>query len=82
MRSVSQRKRQTAFGGLDVVRANILQAFLVFAEPGAPLGLDGAGGRAFDPIDKRLHTPFGDLVERRLDRRGRSRIPIPIERHV
>ena len=79
---VAQRKRQAAFRGFDVVRPNMVQAFLVFAEPETPLGLDGAGGRAFDPIDTRLHMPFGNLVERHLDRRGGSSIPVPIERHV
>ena len=82
MGGVAQRQRQPAFGGLDVVRPDILQAFLVFAERGAPLGLDRAGRRAFDPVDKRLHAPFGDLVERRLDRRSGSRVPVQIERHV
>ena len=32
--------------------------FLVLAEPEAPLGLDGAGGRVLDPLDERPEHPL------------------------
>ncbi len=79
---VAQRQRQAAFGGFDVVRPNMFQAFLVATKSGAPLGLDGAGGRVVEPVVDRLPLALGNLDERRLRRRGSSRIPGPIERHV
>ena len=82
MDGVAKRKREPAFGGFDAVRPDMLQAFSVLAEPGAPPGLDGAGGCVLDQVDEGFPAPFGNLVERRLERRRGARIPVPIERHV
>src|SRR5262249_21332009 len=79
---VAQRQRYAACRGFDVVRPNIVQALGVAAKPEAPLGRDRAGGSVVDQVDHRLPCPLGNLVERRLRRSRRSRIPVPIERQV
>ena len=56
--ALSLRQRHAALRGLDAVRPNVLQAFLVLAEPETSLGLDGAGERALDPV-------YGETAVRR-----------------
>ena len=58
---IGQRQRQAAFGGLDVVRPNIVQALVVVAEPEAPLGLDRTRGRLVDHVGERPPFALGDL---------------------
>ena len=41
---IGQRQRQAAFGGLDAVRADVVQALVVVAEPEAPRVSIGPGG--------------------------------------
>ncbi len=82
--SIGQRQRHAAFGGLDgVVPAYVVRALVVFPEPEAPLCLDrGARWRVVDHVGNALALALGDLGERVLDRRGGSRIAVPVERHV
>ena len=82
MDDVAQRNRQTTFRGFDAARPNMFQALRVVTKPDAPLGFDGAGGSIVEPVYNRLPLTLGNLDECRLGRRSRSRIPVPIERHV
>src|SRR6202022_3742172 len=52
---VRQRQRQPAFRGFYAVRlADVLDAFVVVAEPEAPLGLNRARWRLVDHLDNAL----------------------------
>ena len=62
--------------------ADVLQTLVVVAEPEAPFGLDRARRCLGDHVDNALALALGDLRERVLERRGGSRIAVPVERHV
>ncbi len=79
---IGQRQRQASFGRLDAVRPYVVHARVVVAEPKAPPGLDRARWRIVDHVDNSLALALGDLSERGLERRGGSRIALPVERHV
>jgi hypothetical protein len=79
---VAKRKRQAAFGHIYVIRSDIFQAFSVTTKPDAPLGLDGARGSVVEFVNDRLALSGGNLKECLIQGRSRSRIPVPIERHV
>ena len=79
---VPKRKRHAAFRGLNAVGADMLHTLVISTESEAPFGLDRARRRIVEPVDKLLAVPFGNLLERRLQRRSGPGIAVPLERHV
>src|SRR5215475_7009507 len=82
MDGVSQRQRDAALRGFDVVDPNILEALRIGTKPDAPLGLDRTSRTVLDQFDNRLPFPAGNHIERIIGGRGSPRIAVSIEGHV